>query len=50
MGRAVAGDSLVVYRDAKWSAGRNREIPSEEIEEFLRGAEAVAAEFRRAAE
>jgi hypothetical protein len=43
---AGAGSSLAVYRDAKWSAGRDKEIPPEEIEEFLRGAEAVASQFR----
>ena len=45
---AGAGSSLVVYRGGKWSAGRNKEIPPEEIEDFLRGAEAIAAQFRPA--
>jgi hypothetical protein len=43
---AGAGSSLVVYRDAKWRAGRDKEVPPGEIELFLMGAEAIAAEFR----
>jgi hypothetical protein len=45
---AGAGSSVVVYRDAPWSAGRNKEIPPEDIEAFLRGGELIAAQFRLA--
>jgi hypothetical protein len=42
-----AGRSLVVYRAAPWSAGRQREIPADGIESFLRKAETIAAAFRQ---
>jgi hypothetical protein len=47
---ATAGDSIVVYRLAKWKAGREREVAPDDIEAFVRGAERIALAFRQAAD
>jgi len=44
---AGSGHSLVVYHDAKWTDGRDKEVPPGEMEAFLRGGEVIAAAFRR---
>ena len=47
---AGAGHSLVVYRAAPWSAGRQREIPADQIQSFVNRADTIAIAVRDAAQ
>ena len=42
---AGAGKSLIIYRYAPWSAGRQREVAPEALDSFLKGAETLATAF-----
>jgi hypothetical protein len=45
---AASGQSLVVYRDPDWKAGREGALRPDDYEPFLRGAEQIASAFRHA--